>query len=91
MVEQLQSNFAAAELDGDVTELLADAGYFRKANSQAVTNPAMDLFIATERLKHNEQIPECAKGRRPGDLTPKQRMARKLRTKKGKETYEKLK
>ena len=46
----------------------------------------MDPFIATPRLKYNEQIPECAKGRTPGDLTSKQLMARKLRTKKGKET-----
>jgi hypothetical protein len=51
----------------------------------------MDPFMATQRLKHNEAIPECAKGRTPGDLTPKQLMARKLRTKKGRETYRKRK
>ena len=91
MVEQLQSNVAAAELDGDVKEFLADAGYFSETNTDTVTQAGMDPYIATQRLKHNEQIPECAKGRTPGDLTPKQLMARKLRTKKGKETYAKRK
>lgn len=51
----------------------------------------MDPFFATQRLKHTEQIPEFAKGRTPGDLTPKQLMARKLRTKKGAATYRKRK
>ena len=91
MVEQLQSNVEAAELSGDVKDFLADAGYFSQSNTQAVTEAGMNPFIATQRLKHNEQIPECAKGRTPGDLTPKQLMARKLRTKKGKETYAKRK
>ena len=91
MVEQLQSNVAAAELDGDVKEFLADAGYFSETNTDTVTQAGMDPYIAPQRLKHNEQIPECAKGRTPGDLTPKQLMARKLRTKKGKETYAKRK
>jgi len=62
MVEQLQSNVASAEIDGDVKEFIADAGYFSEANTQAVANAGMDPFIATQRLKHNEQIPECAKG-----------------------------
>ena len=84
MVQQLQANVAAAERNSDVKEFIADAGYFSEANTKAVTNAGMDPFIATQRLKRNEQIPECAKGRTPGDLTPKQRMARKLRTKKGK-------
>jgi transposase len=91
MVEQLQSNVAAAELDGKVKEFIADAGYFSAANTDAVTNAGMDPFIATQRLKHSEKIPECSKGRTPGDLTPKQLMARKLRTKKGRETYRKRK
>jgi transposase len=91
MVEQLQSNIADAELNGTVKEFIADAGYFSKANTDAVTNAGMDPFIATQRLKHSEKIPECAKGRTPGDLTPKQLMARKLRTKKGRETYRKRK
>ena len=91
MVEQLQTNVAAAELDGDVKEFIADAGYFSEDNVSTVVNAGMNPFFATQRLKHNEQIPKCAKGRTPGDLTPKQLMARKLRTKKGAETYAKRK
>jgi hypothetical protein len=91
MVQQLQANVAAAERNGDVKEFIADAGYFSEGNTKAVTAAGMDPFIATQRLKHNEQIPDCVKGRTPGDLTPKQLMARKLRTKKGKETYAKRK
>lgn len=91
MVEQLQSNVAAADLDGEVREFIADAGYYSKSNTDAVTDAGMNPFIATQRLKHSEEIPDCAKGRTPGNLTPKQRMARKLRTKKGRETYRKRK
>ena len=91
MVEQLQSNVAAADLDGEVKEFIADAGYYSKSNTDAVTDAGMNPFIATQRLKHSEEIPDCAKGRTPGNLTPKQRMARKLRTKKGRETYRKRK
>ncbi|GAG40647.1 unnamed protein product, partial [marine sediment metagenome] len=41
--------------------------------------------------EHHEKIPLAPKGRIPKDLTAKQRMARKLRTKKGRETYAKRK
>jgi transposase len=91
MVDLMQSNIAAAKLDGSVQEFLADAGYFSSANVDAVTNAGMDPFIATQRLKHHEQIPDSPQGRVPDHLTPKQRMARKLRTKKGRETYRKRK
>ncbi len=91
MVEQMQSNVESAGLDGEVKEFVADAGYFSQANTETVTNAGMDPFIATQRLKHNEQIPDCPHGRTPSHLTPKQRMARKLRTKKGRETYRKRK
>lgn len=91
MVEQLQSNIEAASLGGTVKTFIADAGYFSETNITAVTAAKMDPLIATQRLKHSEQIPECAKGRTPGDLTAKQLMARKLRTKNGKETYAKRK
>jgi Transposase DDE domain len=47
--------------------------------------------VATERLKHNEEIPLAPRGRIPADLSAKQRMARKLRTKKGREQYAKRK
>jgi hypothetical protein len=42
--------------------------------------------VATERLKHHEELPP-PRGRLPAGLTGKQRMARKLRTKKGRAVY----
>ena len=42
-------------------------------------------------MKHNEEIPPVPRGRIPKNLSAKQRMARKLRTKKGKMTYAKRK
>lgn len=91
MIEQMQSNIDAAELDGGVKEFIADAGYFSEGNVSAVESAGMAPFIATQRLKHNEEIPDAAKGRVPDHLSPKQRMACKLRTKKGRETYPKRK
>jgi Transposase DDE domain len=43
--------------------------------------------LATGRLKHGEKPPPAPRGPIPAGLTPKQRMSRKLRTKKGKADY----
>jgi hypothetical protein len=47
----------------------------------------MDPLLATGRLTHGEKPPPAPRGRIPNDLTPKQRMTRKLRTVKGKADY----
>ena len=92
MVEQAQSNVeASGRKASKMKAFIADAGYFSEDNVCTVEESGLDPFIATQRLKHNEEIPACAKGRTPCDLTPKQLMARKLRTKKGAETYAKRK
>ncbi len=57
----------------------------------ALTEAQLDPHLATQRLKHHEQIPDAPRGRIPDGLSAKQRMARKLRTKKGRETYSKRK
>ena len=67
--------------------MLADAGYFSADNVTAVTEAGMDPLLATGRLKHGEQPPPAPRGRIPKDLTPKQRMTRKLQTPKGKADY----
>lgn len=66
---------------------LADAGYWSDPNYQALLDAQVDGYIATGRLKHNEEIPAAPRGRIPKDASPKQRMARKLRTKTGKAIY----
>jgi transposase len=67
--------------------LLADAGYFSEGNVDAVTEAGIDPLIATGRQKHGEKPPAAPRGRIPTGLTPKQRMTRKLRTKKGSADY----
>ena len=47
----------------------------------------IDAYIATGRLKHGEVPPPAPRGRIPKGLTIKERMARKLRTIKGRCTY----
>ena len=46
-----------------------------------------EFFIATGRRSHDEPAPAPPRGRIPKDLTPKARMARKLRTKPGRAGY----
>jgi transposase len=91
MLEQSLANLESAGVKQVPQQVTADAGYFSGPNVAAVEDMEIAPFIATQRLKHNEQIPSAPKGRIPHDLTPKQRMARKLRTKKGRETYSKRK
>jgi transposase len=68
-------------------QVLADAGYFSDDNVHAAAERHVDALIATGRLKHNETPPPAPRGRIPNNATPKERMARKLRTKKGKAAY----
>lgn len=67
--------------------MLADAGYFSEDNVAAVTEAGIDPLIATGRQKHGEKAPASPRGRIPKGLTPKQRMTRKLSTKKGRAAY----
>ena len=91
MVEQSQENLQAAGVDEKIGAFDADTGYFSEENVSYLEGERIDAHIATERLKHHEKIPLVPKGRPPEDLTAKQRVARKLRTKKGRETYAKRK
>ncbi len=69
-----------------IDKLSADAGYFSEENVNWVEDQDVDAYIATGRLKHNEQPPQ-PRGRIPESLTVKEKMARKLRTQKGRQTY----
>jgi transposase len=87
MIEQVQQHVAAAGVTEKVKEAVADSGFYSEANVEYLEGEGIDPFIATERLKHHEQIPPAPRGRCPQHLTAKQRMARKLRTKRGRERY----
>jgi transposase len=87
-LDQLAENLAAieAELPADAA-LTADAGYFSEDNIRITTAHGLDAHIATGRFKHSEPPPPAPRGPLAKNATPKQRMARKLRSKKGRATY----
>jgi transposase len=87
MIEQTQQNVAAAGVTEKVREMVADSGFYSEANVEYLEGAEIDPYIATERLKHHEEIPTTPRGRCPKGMTAKQRMARKLRTKRGRERY----
>ena len=69
----------------------ADAGYCSAANLEHVRDleagGSTEFFISTRRMKHGRPVPESPRGRIPADATLAERMARKLKTKKGKTVY----
>ena len=83
----LADSLAAAGIEELPRTLLADAGYFSAGNVTAVTEAGIDPLIATGRQKYGEKTPAAPRGRIPKNLTPKQRMTRKLHTKKGRADY----
>jgi transposase len=82
---------AAANTGIHPRQALVDAGYCSDDNVQAAADRQAEhgttTFMATGRLAHDEQVPPAPRGRIPTDATPKQRMARKLRTKPGRAAY----
>jgi transposase len=76
-------------------QAVVDAGYCSDDNLDAAAvrqaEHGTDTFMATGRLRHDEQIPPAPRGRIPTTATPKQRMARKLRTKPGRAAYRRRK
>ena len=86
MTEQTIANTGRAP-----AQMLADAGYCSEDNlnqaNQLTTDVGTEFFIATGRHKHDDPPPIAPRGRIPKDATPKQRMARKLTTKKGHAVY----
>ena len=91
-LDQLADNLAAigSELPEDAT-LAADAGYFSEDNIRITAEHGLDPHIATGRFKHSEPQPPPPRGRIPKNATPKQRMARKLKTKQGRAVYSRRK
>jgi LPS O-antigen subunit length determinant protein (WzzB/FepE family) len=83
LVEEIKKN-----TDGNKPKKAsADSGYFSETNVEYLEDEGIDGYIATASQKHTDP-PECAVfGRIPKNSTKQERMARKLRTKKGRETY----
>ena len=91
MVSQAQENLTAAGVEEKIGALDADSGYYSEENVSHLEGQKIDPYIATERLKHHEKVSCASDGPTPENLTPKERMGRKLRTKQGRETYAKRK
>lgn len=72
-------------------KISADSGYFSEANIDYLEAEGIEGFIATGRQKHSDVPTTAVRGRIPKDTTKQERMSRKLRTKKGRETYSKRK
>lgn len=91
-LEQLGENLGAIEAElPEGAALLGDAGYFSEDNIAVTTEHGLDPHLATGRFKRSEPQPPAPRGPVPGDATPKQRMARKLQTKRGRTAYAKRK
>jgi transposase len=91
MVDQTRANLDAAGVNAAIKTLVGDAGYYSETNATALDQRGIDPCLATERLKHHEKVASAPRGRIPKNLSAKQRMARKLRTKTGREMYAKRK
>ncbi len=84
MAQQARTNVGRGHRIGKIS---SDSGYFSEQNVQWAERNLLDAYIATGRLKHGERMPASPRGRPPAGLTTQERMARKLRTKRGRETY----
>jgi transposase len=87
MADQARANLDAAGVEEAIKAMLGDSGFYSEANATALGGRKIDPYLATERLKHNEEVATAPRGRIPAGLSAKQRMARKLRTKKGRQMY----
>lgn len=81
MLDRIESNAGRSP-----DRLLADYGYCSEANLKEAETRGVDAYIATERKKHRHRAPP-PRGRIPKNLTLRQRMSRKLRTRAGQDAY----
>jgi len=88
MLEKTQANVGE---DKTIKAASADSSYYSESNVKYAEAKKIDAYIATEKTKHTDPVPKCPRGRMPKNLTVNQKMSRKLRTKKGRETYSKRK
>ena len=88
MLKQAQENVGK---DKKIKSTSTDSGYYSESNVKFAEDENIDAYIATKRNKHTDPVPKSPRGRPSKDLTVQKKMTRKLRTKKGRETYSKRK
>ena len=77
----------AANLGELPRELSADAGYCSEANLEALDELGVTAYVATGRMPRSYRCPPSPRGRIPAGLTRRERMKRRLMTKRGRERY----
>ena len=68
-------------------EVSADAGYYSAKAVDELQALGVDPFVAPEQTRHGRVVPPAPRGRIPKHLSPRDRMRRKLRTKRGRQRY----
>ena len=68
-------------------ELSADAGYYSAEAIENIHALGVDPFIAPDQTRHGRVAAPAPRGRIPRHLSARDRMRRKLRTKRGRERY----
>ena len=82
MIEETVSN------TGEVPkEVSADAGYYPAQAVDGLYALGTDPFVAPEQTRHGRVVPPAPRGRIPNNLSARDRMRRKLQTKRGRQRY----
>jgi transposase len=88
----LESIEALPEKLGKVKKILADAGYYSKANVNACEDADITPFIAPGRIPHNQSFLEgCAEPEPEKSSSAVERMKRRLKTKEGRKIFSRRK
>ena len=64
-------------------EVSADAGYYSAKAVDELYALGVDPFVAPEQTRHGRVVPPAPRGRIPSHLSPRDRMRRKLQTRRG--------
>ncbi|WPD18348.1 IS1182 family transposase [Thermaerobacter composti] len=92
MLQQAQANLRAAGVNKPIRAVVADAGYWSEANVKQAPADGPELFLATSKeWKHRQAVKDAPppRGRIPKGLSLRERMERKLRTRRGQAIYAK--
>ena len=87
LTEQMKANLGGVK----PRAISADAGYFSEDNVSYLESEKIEPYVATGRQKHGTAESAVPRGRIPSRATVRERMARKLRTKRGKREYSRRK
>ena len=68
-------------------EVSADAGYYSAKAVNELYALGVDPFVAPEQTRHGRVVPPAPRGRIPSHLSPRDRMRRKLQTRRGRQRY----